>query len=121
MMKRSDSDLHTFGFLWRAWNKRQAIAEAPLILEYLHESASAFGIDKHMLFEHYVETANWSSADQEWKLDVTTSDKQTKQFRSSFLIFCTGYYVCPCPFSAAPVLTISGLQIALGDGDSGLD
>src|SRR5579871_839404 len=67
---RSDSDLHTFGFPWRPWPERRPIADAPSILKYLRESASIYGIDKQIRFRHKLISADWSSQDLIWTLNV---------------------------------------------------
>jgi cation diffusion facilitator CzcD-associated flavoprotein CzcO len=90
---RSDSDLYTFGFPWNPWETHQSIAEGPLIVKYVNESAAKYGIDKKVQFGHFVDAANWDSTDQSWFLDVTAKQGVKKKFRSRFLLFCTGYYV----------------------------
>jgi cation diffusion facilitator CzcD-associated flavoprotein CzcO len=91
---RSDYDLYTFGFQWRPWNVRKAIAEGPLIMKYLRESAAEYGIDKKVKFGHHVNSANWSSKRHRWDLDVTIGKREKNvDFSCNFLLFCTGYYV----------------------------
>ncbi|KIW02203.1 uncharacterized protein PV09_06359 [Verruconis gallopava] len=89
---RSDSDLYTFGFPWRPWMQPKAIAEAELILPYMRESAAMYGIDKKIRFHHMVETAKWSSPDQNWKLGVRINGEKETAFKSRFLLFGAGYY-----------------------------
>ena len=43
---RSDSDLHTFGFPWRPWADKKAIADGTSIRNYIRESAEEYGIEK---------------------------------------------------------------------------
>jgi cation diffusion facilitator CzcD-associated flavoprotein CzcO len=90
---RSDSDLYTFGFPWSPWTHKTSIAEGPLIVEYMRESAAKYGIDKRVQFGRHVESANWDSGTQRWDFDVTLKDGGSKKYQSRFLIFCTGYYV----------------------------
>ncbi|PNS20290.1 hypothetical protein CAC42_5740 [Sphaceloma murrayae] len=97
---RSDSDLHTFGFPFRPWKLHNAIAEAPLILDYMKETAAEFGIDKHIQFKHKVDTAEWSTKRQKWSIAVTANDSQKKTIQGTFLFFCTGYYDYKNPLSA---------------------
>ncbi|KAF2668530.1 FAD/NAD(P)-binding domain-containing protein [Microthyrium microscopicum] len=87
---RSDSDLYTFGFAWRPW-KGKAIAEGHLIREYLQESIKETGIDKNIKFNHKVVSADWSSEDLRWTLDVQVGEKML-QYRGQFMILGTGYY-----------------------------
>ncbi|CCU74800.1 unnamed protein product [Blumeria hordei] len=88
---RSDSDLHTFGFSWRPWLGEKTIAGGELIRTYLRECAEAEGIDKKIRYRHKVISANWSSTEQLWNLDVDT-ESQTVKYQARFVIFCTGYY-----------------------------
>src|ERR1700760_3601278 len=91
---RSDSDLYTFGFPWKPWALRSSIAEGPLIVNYVQESAAKYGIDKKILFRHRVENADWNSSDKKWHLNVTVGDSEkSKAFTCKFFFFCTGYYV----------------------------
>lgn len=89
---RSDSDLHTFGFSWRPWFERKAIAEGDSIRKYIRESAEEHGIDKKILFHHRLLQANWSSDDQRWSLDVLNAEGENMTFTARFVIFSTGYY-----------------------------
>jgi cation diffusion facilitator CzcD-associated flavoprotein CzcO len=88
---RSDSDLHTFGFPWRAWKAQSPIATAPEILKYLNETAKEEGIDRKIQFHHKMLSANWSSDQQAWQLEVDANGER-KYFHSRFLILGTGYY-----------------------------
>jgi cation diffusion facilitator CzcD-associated flavoprotein CzcO len=96
---RSDSDLYTFGFPWRPWTEQKAIAEGPLIIKYIRESASMYGIDKKIQFRHKVNSANWSSAEQAWSLSVN-ADGTPKTFQCRFMLMCTGYYDYDQPLPA---------------------
>jgi cation diffusion facilitator CzcD-associated flavoprotein CzcO len=88
---RSDSDLYTFGFPWRPWTGQKAIAEGPLIVNYVRESAAMYGIDKKVQFRHKVSAANWSYDRQAWSLAVD-ADGTPQTFRCRFMLVCTGYY-----------------------------
>lgn len=88
---RSDSDLHTFGFPFRPWTEPRAIADGPSIKKYMQETASIYGIDKHIKYHHKLITANWSSDAQSWSLTVETAG-ETRYFHSKFLLLATGYY-----------------------------
>ena len=45
---RSDSDMYTLGYSFRPWTNPKAIADGPSILEYVKDTARAYGIDKHI-------------------------------------------------------------------------
>ncbi|TCC31363.1 flavin-containing monooxygenase [Kribbella sindirgiensis] len=84
---RSDSDMFTLGFPFHPWKAAKAIADGPSILDYLHETAATYGIDKHIRFGQRVARASWSSADAVWT--VETGDTT---YTCSFLYVCSGYY-----------------------------
>ena len=88
---RSDSDLYTFGFPFRPWTEKTAIAEADAILNYLNDTVNEYGIDRKVQFRHKLEAADWSSDQQAWNLSVDASGER-KQFHCNFLLVCTGYY-----------------------------
>src|SRR3954467_9724665 len=47
---RSDSDMFTLGYEFKPWRAEKAIADAPTILRYIHETAAEFGIDQHIRY-----------------------------------------------------------------------
>jgi cation diffusion facilitator CzcD-associated flavoprotein CzcO len=90
---RSDSDMFTLGYPFRPWKEAKAIADGPAILRYVRETAQECGIDRHIRFQHRVESAAWSSAEARWLLEVKTgANGETLQFTCDFLYGCTGYY-----------------------------
>lgn len=93
---RSDSDLYTFGFPWRPWTEKKSIAEGPLIVNYVKESAAMYGIDKKIQFRQHVSSADWSSETQTWTLAVEERQDNEKpvpkRISARFMLLCTGYY-----------------------------
>ncbi|GAC70533.1 flavin-containing monooxygenase [Gordonia soli] len=90
---RSDSDLHTFGYEFKPWRDKESIAGAPRILDYLRETASENGIDEKIRYHHTVVSANWSSADARWIVDVERADTGERVIFDAGWIFCaSGYY-----------------------------
>jgi cation diffusion facilitator CzcD-associated flavoprotein CzcO len=89
---RSDSDLHTFGFPWDPWKEERSIADAPSILNYLKTTAARHGIDKKVQFNHFVQTMDWSSENQHWKLQVQVDGQDTKTIYAKYIMLGTGYY-----------------------------
>ena len=90
---RSDSDMYTFSFPFHPWTAGRAISEGSLILDYLQETAQAFGIDKQIRYGHRVVRAAWSSTDATWTVDVEVGpDREPVTWTCSFLFVCTGYY-----------------------------
>src|SRR5688500_20348777 len=49
---RSDSDMYTLGFAFSPWENPKAIADGPLILSYIRDTAKKFDIEKNILFQH---------------------------------------------------------------------
>ncbi|TGK02599.1 NAD(P)/FAD-dependent oxidoreductase [Leptospira langatensis] len=90
---RSDSDMFTLGYSFRPWKEAKAIADGPSILKYVRDTASEFGIDKHIRFEHKVLSASWSDKDLQWTIEVEVGPKKEKRtYSASFLYICSGYY-----------------------------
>lgn len=88
---RSDSDLFTFGFSWRPWSKKNPIADAESILNYMRASAAAEGIEDHIQFNSRVQGASWSTKSQTWKLTIA-SNTCVRRVYTKFLVLGTGYY-----------------------------
>lgn len=88
---RSDSDLHTFGYEFKPWRDRAAIAEAPKILNYLHETVAENDLSGLIRLGHRVERAAWSSSDARWTLDVETPSGPTR-ITANWIFAGTGYY-----------------------------
>jgi len=90
---RSDSDMYTLGYQFAPWSASKAIAPGPDILNYIRDTASKHGIDAKIRFGQRAVSANWSSTDQRWTLDVTSGpDKVPVRYTCSFLFMCSGYY-----------------------------
>lgn len=94
---RSDSDLHTFGYEFKPWRHEHAIADAPLILDYLQETVDENGLVSLIRFRHRVLAADWDSARSHWTLTVEatnpeTGEVSTKTLRAGWVFAATGYY-----------------------------
>ncbi|MBY0401978.1 NAD(P)/FAD-dependent oxidoreductase [Myxococcota bacterium] len=112
---RSDSDMHTLGYVFKPWRGRSAIADGRSILDYLRETARERGIEKHIRFGQRLCRAAWSSAEGLWTLEIewtgstrgagatgaaataTRNDEvderaPTRTLRCRFLSMCNGYY-----------------------------
>ncbi len=90
---RSDSDMYTLGYSFRPWHDPKAIADGPAILAYIKETAQAYGIDRHIRFNHCVRHAEWSSTDARWNVEVERGpDREPVRLTCSFLYMCSGYY-----------------------------
>ncbi|HWD70261.1 MAG TPA: NAD(P)/FAD-dependent oxidoreductase [Solirubrobacteraceae bacterium] len=90
---RSDSDLHTFGFEFKPWRSRYAIADGAEILDYIGEAASENGIDQRIRTGCRVTAASWSGDDARWTVTVERGDTgEFTQLTCSWLFTGTGYY-----------------------------
>lgn len=89
---RSDSDLFTFGYRFKAWTGAP-IASAAQILKYLQEVIDENDLQRHIHQQHSVLSADWLSAEQRWTLQVRDgTTNQVKRFSCNFLWMCQGYY-----------------------------
>jgi monooxygenase len=90
---RSDSDMYTLGYSFRPWKEAKSIADGPSILSYVRQTASDYGIDQKVRFHHRVVSAEFSTADALWTVEVLRSDvEQTVRMTCRFLLMCSGYY-----------------------------
>lgn len=93
---RSDSDLHTFAYEFKSWRHETAIADAPLILDYLKETVDDYGLDEIIRYRHTVTSAAWSSDDAQWLLsvDITEADGTLRHsvIKAGWVFGATGYY-----------------------------
>lgn len=90
---RSDSDMFTFGYKWRPWASDQTLADGPAILQYIKDTASEAGIDRHIRFGQKVVRGAWSTGDARWTLDVEQAGSgEIVQYTANFVYVCSGYY-----------------------------
>ena len=91
---RSDSDMFTYGYQFRPWREFMVLADGATIRDYLAETASEYGVDKHIRFGVRTVRADWSNVDQRWT--VTAHDEadplQQRVFVCRQLVMSTGYY-----------------------------
>ena len=90
---RSDSDMFTLGYAFRPWTEAKSIAEGPSILNYVRETARAYGVDPRVRFGHRVVRAEWSTPASRWTVEVERGPERTiERLTCSFLFMCSGYY-----------------------------
>ncbi|NNC57468.1 MAG: NAD(P)/FAD-dependent oxidoreductase, partial [Woeseiaceae bacterium] len=90
---RSDSDMHTLGYKFKPWRESKAIADGPSILNYIHETAADYDVDRHIRYRHRVVKAGWSSDDRVWTLQVQQTDtNEISRIRCGLVLMCAGYY-----------------------------
>ena len=64
---RSDSDMFTFSYPFRPWQGDRSIGDGAAILQYIRDTATESGIDRHIRFGHRIVAADWSTADGWWQ------------------------------------------------------
>jgi cation diffusion facilitator CzcD-associated flavoprotein CzcO len=64
------------------------MADGPAILSYIRETATEYGIDNTIRYNHRVRRASWSSDQARWTVEAENG----AEFTCSFLYLCTGYY-----------------------------
>jgi monooxygenase len=97
---RSDSDMNTLGYSLRRWTDPVAIADGPSILQYIRDTAEAFGVTDHIRYGHRVERAQWDSERARWSVEMSrprgdadsSEPAEAVRLTCSFLYLCTGYY-----------------------------
>ncbi|WP_110241549.1 flavin-containing monooxygenase [Nocardioides gilvus] len=90
---RSDSDLQTFGYEFKPWRDREAIATGPRILNYLQETVEENDLAPLIRFHHRVVSADWSSRDARWTVEVVHPETgQTHHLSATWLFNAGGYY-----------------------------
>jgi cation diffusion facilitator CzcD-associated flavoprotein CzcO len=90
---RSDSDMFTYSYEFRPWDRADIFAGAETIKDYVVDTADAYGLQDKIRFGRKVLSAEWSSADSMWTiaaLDETSGE--TERYTCRFLVACTGYY-----------------------------
>jgi monooxygenase len=95
---RSDSDMHTLGFSFKPWTHEKSIADAPSILEYLHETVRDFDIESALRFDTKVRKISWDSNTARWTVSVEELNGNRREMTCQFLTMCTGYYSYTAPY-----------------------
>ncbi len=92
---RSDSDMFTFGYTWRPWRSDIALADGPLIMDYIHTVAQEYDVERLIRYRHRVVSAAWDSETARWTVTASVGDPaagETVTMTASFLWSCAGYY-----------------------------
>jgi cation diffusion facilitator CzcD-associated flavoprotein CzcO len=92
---RSDSDMFTFGYTWRPWRSDIALADGPLIREYIDTVAQEYDVDRLIRYQHRVISAAWDSDAARWTVTAGVGDPdagETVTLTASILWSCAGYY-----------------------------
>lgn len=90
---RSDSDMFTLGYSFRPWTASNAIADGPVIRQYIRDTARELGVESRVRFRHRVIAANWDGDTARWTVTAAVGeDDETATFTCSWLSVCSGYY-----------------------------
>ena len=91
---RSDSDIYTLAFPFRPWTGSDSIVDGDRLWQYLAGTVRETGLDRHLVLNTRVTSADWSSATSRWRL----STESGVVYRARFVVFCTGYYDYEHPY-----------------------
>lgn len=97
---RSDSDMHTLGFIFEPWRHEKSIADGPSILEYLNRIADERDIRRHIRFDSKVISADFDSAAAHWVVTLECEDGQRSRLTARWLYLGSGYYDYDKPYEA---------------------
>ncbi len=90
---RSDSDMYTFGYAFKPWRDKAAIAKKEKILDYLEETADEFDIRQHIEFGLHSQRCEWDSETALWTVTTNATDGSgPRVFTCRFVFMCVGYY-----------------------------
>jgi cation diffusion facilitator CzcD-associated flavoprotein CzcO len=90
---RSDSDMYTLGYSFAPWREAKSIADGPLILNYIRETAEKFGVEERIRYNQRVVDAKWSSESACWTVTIKHTDTgEQETMTCNFLWGNTGYY-----------------------------
>jgi cation diffusion facilitator CzcD-associated flavoprotein CzcO len=88
---RSDSDMYTMGYRSRPWRHEEALGSGERILEYLRDTASELGVERHIRYRHRVVRATWDSDEALWTVEAE-HDGASVTLTARLLWSCRGYY-----------------------------
>ncbi len=97
---RSDSDMHTLGYVFEPWVHEKSIADGPSIMEYLHKIKGDYGLEPHIHYGHKVLSASWSSDDARWNVVAEKGDGSKVTITANFVYMGAGYYDYDNPHDA---------------------
>ena len=90
---RSDSDLHTFGYEFKPWTRKNAIADAHEILSYLRETIDEYDLASRIHLGHKVISADFSRDAGVWTVAVQrTCDGERFEVTCNWFFSAAGYY-----------------------------
>lgn len=97
---RSDSDMHTLGFVFEPWKHEKTIADGPAILEYLNRIVDERHIRERIRLGRKVVGADWDSNAARWTVTLEDDKGGTTTTTARWLYLGAGYYDYDEPFDA---------------------
>ncbi|ADM08335.1 Flavin-containing monooxygenase FMO [Parvularcula bermudensis HTCC2503] len=90
---RSDSDLYTFSYEFKPWDRKRSIARGDEIKDYLDDTAKEFDVKDHIQFHTKILSCSWDSQQALWTVRVenTKTGEQSDVF-GRWIFSGTGYY-----------------------------
>lgn len=89
---RSDSDMSTFGFNFKPWQKANVLADGASIKGYLLEVLDEYKLKEKIHFQHRVLAANYDSTQKKWLVEIEDENQKKQTWIANFVLGCTGYY-----------------------------
>lgn len=108
---RSDSDMHTLGFVFEPWKHEKSIADGPAILDYLNRIVDERGIRDHIRFGVRVLSADFDSAAGVWTIGAEDTAGERQRITARWLYLGSGYYDYDEPYEAGFQLEAFGGQV----------
>lgn len=96
---RSDSDMHTLGFVFEPWKHEKSIADGPAILDYLNRIVDERGIRPRIRFETRVLSADFDSTAAQWTVELERGGERSR-LTARWLYLGSGYYDYDEPYEA---------------------
>jgi monooxygenase len=89
---RSDSDMMTFGYNFKPWNKPKTLADGASILNYMEEVIEEYQLGEKIHYQYQVMRANYSRKLKKWIVEICDDQNNIQTYLVNFLVGCTGYY-----------------------------
>ncbi len=90
---RSDSDLFTFGYEFKPWKEKKAIADGRSIKAYVEETAAENGIKERIRFLTRVVDIDWQSDKNYWRITLKSEESgQHEHIAARWIFNASGYY-----------------------------
>ncbi|MEC8749149.1 MAG: NAD(P)/FAD-dependent oxidoreductase, partial [Pseudomonadota bacterium] len=86
-------DLFTFGYEFKPWKEKKAIADGRSIKAYVEETAAENGIKEHIRFLTRVVDIDWQSDKHYWRVTLKSEESgQHEHIAARWIFNASGYY-----------------------------